>query len=192
MLPKTKINWEDHTGLCRLAADIAIKIDDRLAPHRKEIVSDLESKLWEVCERFEYDPDQTKESTYLMRALLNHCKRKIRRQYIGEHVSWKSMEGRHFYNITEIGYATMHSNNDAIERDRRDVAEIANNVLDMIGGEPAETLERAYVEGERQVDIGKYPVIKARSEARMFVANLRNHNPRKYEECVATLGRKAV
>ena len=187
-----KINWEDHLGLCRLAASIAIRLDSRLAPHRDEIVCDLESKLWEVCEKFDYDPEQSKPSTYLMRALLKHCERTIRRDYIGRHVSWKSLESVRFYNITDVGYATLHNNDAAEDQDQREVCEVARDFLDMIGGESAATLERAYMKGERQVDIGKSRMVKARDDARMFLINLQKHNPQKAEDCVTTLGRKAV
>jgi hypothetical protein len=167
-------------------------MDDRLEPHREDIVVDLESKLWQVCEGFDYDPSLTKESTYLMRALLNYCERHIRRQYIGTHVGWKSMRGRHFYNITDVGYATLHNNNAAVEQDRRETEEVGSSVLDMIGGVVADSLERAYIKGERQVDIGKDRMSKARRDIERFLANLQKHNPQKFEDCIATLGRKAV
>lgn len=195
-MPKTEINWEEHRPLCTIAADRACRITPFLRNYWCDIVCELESRLWEVCNPSSddagYDESKGAFSTYAMAALFNYCDRQIRRHYIGPHATWVTMRERNFYSITDIGYATMHNNDEAVDRDRKDVAEVANSVLNMIGGESADVLERAYVEGERQEDIGKYPVIKARSDARMFVSNLRKHNPKKYQDCIETLGRNAV
>lgn len=193
-----KLDWEEHRGLCRYVARIAVRLDTRLKPHFQEIICDLESKLWQICEGCTYDPEKSRPSTYLTTALLKHCERAIRRQYIGSHVTWKSLSDVSFYNINEIGYATIHNEQAAKEQDEREVRELARELLNSIGGQTAEHLERNQIKGQSWRDIAKADGIskavsdKNKRTVARFVRNLKEHNPQKYNDCIEALGRKAV
>lgn len=64
------INWEDHKGLCHLAAGKMCKREPKLRQFYEDIVCDLELKLWWAAEKANFDPSKGRFSTYAMMAMM--------------------------------------------------------------------------------------------------------------------------
>lgn len=79
------VKWEDHTGLCTLAAEKICLKTPALKPYFVDIVEDLKFTLWK-CES-KFDPSKgIRFSTYAMRSML-HAYREIIPLYLGDKVS---------------------------------------------------------------------------------------------------------
>lgn len=200
-LPNAKVNWEEHLGLCRLAAKIAIRRTPSLAQHYDEIVCDLESKLWEICnptsEKAGYDPSKGYAfSTYAMGALIKYCGREIKNRHLGcfgrtdrkIQLNTVSMSGEWIKSISD--------QREEEERERIERESIAAEIADMIGGRDADFLVRNNINGETRRSVAdshgmsKYDPYYA--GARRFVANLKEHNPQKYSDCIEAIGGKGL
>lgn len=80
------INWEEHVGLCNIAAKRMCEITPQLKPHYEDIIEDLKFKLWYCARPLEngkgFDPDRgIRFSTYAVVSMLR-SHREIKKLYL--------------------------------------------------------------------------------------------------------------